>query len=84
MHEIADSIAALPALTGRSTRMALTQRLRRVVEEGSAYGLALKVSVLPMLRGEWLLKPEPGGVVVQTKRYARCRFYNPANFGTLY
>jgi enoyl-CoA hydratase/carnithine racemase len=41
-HEIADGIAALPPLTGRYTRMALTQRLRRVVEEGTAYGLALE------------------------------------------
>lgn len=41
-HEIADGIAALPPLTSRYTRMALTQRLRRVVEEGGAYGLALE------------------------------------------
>lgn len=41
-HDIADSIAALPPLTGRYTRMALTQRLRRVVEEGAAFGLALE------------------------------------------
>jgi enoyl-CoA hydratase/carnithine racemase len=41
-HEIADGIAALPPLTSRYTRMALTQRLRRVVEEGTAFGLALE------------------------------------------
>ncbi len=41
-HEIADGIAALPPLTSRYTRMALTQRLRRIVEEGTAYGLALE------------------------------------------
>jgi enoyl-CoA hydratase/carnithine racemase len=41
-HEIADGIAALPPLTARYTRMALTQRLRRRVEEGTAYGLALE------------------------------------------
>ena len=41
-HEIADGIAALPPLTGRYTRMALTHRLRRLVEEGTAYGLALE------------------------------------------
>jgi enoyl-CoA hydratase/carnithine racemase len=41
-HEIADGIAALPPLTARYTRMALTQRLRRIVEEGTAYGLALE------------------------------------------
>lgn len=41
-HEIADGIAALPPLTARYTRIALTQRLRRVVEEGIGYGLALE------------------------------------------
>ena len=41
-HEIADGIAALPLLTGRYTRMALTQRLRRLVDEGAGYGLALE------------------------------------------
>jgi enoyl-CoA hydratase/carnithine racemase len=41
-HEIADQIAALPPLTGRYTRIALTQRLRRIVEEGAGYGLALE------------------------------------------
>jgi enoyl-CoA hydratase/carnithine racemase len=41
-HEIADSIAALPPLTGRYTRIALTQKLRRIVDEGAGYGLALE------------------------------------------
>ncbi|NPU12656.1 enoyl-CoA hydratase/isomerase family protein [Bradyrhizobium sp. 83012] len=41
-HEIADGIAALPPLTGRYTRIALTQQLRRLIDEGSAYGLALE------------------------------------------
>lgn len=41
-HEIADGIAALPPLTGRYTRIALTQRLRRLIEEGTAFGLALE------------------------------------------
>lgn len=41
-HEIADGIATLPPLTSRYTRMALTQRLRRVVAEGASYGLALE------------------------------------------
>lgn len=41
-HEIADGIAALPPLTGRYTRIALTQRLRRLLEEGTALGLALE------------------------------------------
>ncbi|WP_044560689.1 enoyl-CoA hydratase/isomerase family protein [Azospirillum sp. B4] len=41
-HEIADGIAALPPLTGRYTRIALTQQLRRLIDEGTAYGLALE------------------------------------------
>jgi enoyl-CoA hydratase/carnithine racemase len=41
-HEIADQLAALPPLTGRYTRIALTQKLRRIVEEGAGYGLALE------------------------------------------
>lgn len=41
-HEIADGIAALPPLTGRYTRIALTQKLRRIVDEGAGYGLALE------------------------------------------
>ncbi|MCE7031015.1 enoyl-CoA hydratase/isomerase family protein [Jiella avicenniae] len=41
-HEIADGIAALPALTSRYTRIALTQPLRRLIDEGTGYGLALE------------------------------------------
>jgi len=41
-HEIADGIAALPPLTSRYTRIALTQRLKRMLEEGIGYGLALE------------------------------------------
>ncbi len=41
-HEIADGIAALPPLTSRYTRMVLTQRLRRLVEDGATLGLALE------------------------------------------
>lgn len=41
-HEIADGIAALPPLTGRYTRMAITQPLRRLIDEGTGYGLALE------------------------------------------
>lgn len=41
-HEIADRFAALPPLTARYTRIALTQRLRRLIEEGVGYGLALE------------------------------------------
>ncbi|MBY9064360.1 enoyl-CoA hydratase/isomerase family protein [Sphingomonas yunnanensis] len=41
-HEIADGIAALPPLTGRYTRIAITQPLRRLIDEGAGYGLALE------------------------------------------
>jgi enoyl-CoA hydratase/carnithine racemase len=41
-HEIADAIATLPPLTSRYTRIALTQKLRRIVDEGAGYGLALE------------------------------------------
>ena len=41
-HEIAESLAALPPLTSRYTRIALTQKLRRIVDEGIGYGLALE------------------------------------------
>jgi enoyl-CoA hydratase/carnithine racemase len=41
-HEIADGIAALPPLTGRYTRIAMTQPLRRLIDEGTAFGLALE------------------------------------------
>lgn len=40
--EIGESIAALPPLTSRYTRVALTLRLRRIIEEGLGYGLALE------------------------------------------
>ncbi len=41
-HEIAEGLAALPPLTSRYTRIALTQKLRRIVDEGVGYGLALE------------------------------------------
>jgi hypothetical protein len=41
-HEIADQIAALPPLTSCYTRIVLTQKLRRIVDEGAGYGLALE------------------------------------------
>ena len=41
-HEIAEQIASLPPLTSRYTRIALTQKLRRIVDEGAGYGLALE------------------------------------------
>jgi len=41
-HEIADGLAALPPLTTSYTRIALTQKLRRIVNENAGYGLALE------------------------------------------
>lgn len=41
-RELAESLAALPPLTSRYTRIALTQKLRRIVDEGAGYGLALE------------------------------------------
>jgi enoyl-CoA hydratase/carnithine racemase len=41
-HEIASDITQLPPLTSSYTRTALTQRLRRIVDEGIGYGLALE------------------------------------------
>lgn len=41
-REIAEGLAKLPPLTTRYTRVALTQKLRRVIDEGIGYGLALE------------------------------------------
>jgi enoyl-CoA hydratase/carnithine racemase len=41
-HEIAEELARLPPLTARYTRIALTQKLRRIIDEGIGYGLALE------------------------------------------
>lgn len=41
-HELAEQLAALPPLTSRYTRIALTQKLRRIIDEGAGYGLALE------------------------------------------
>jgi enoyl-CoA hydratase/carnithine racemase len=41
-REIAEGLAELPPLTTRYTRIALTQKLRRIIDEGVGYGLALE------------------------------------------
>ena len=41
-HEIAEELAKLPPLTTRYARIALTQKLRHIIDEGVGYGLALE------------------------------------------
>jgi enoyl-CoA hydratase/carnithine racemase len=41
-REIAEGLAKLPSLTTKYTRSALTQRLRRIIDEGVTLGLALE------------------------------------------
>src|ERR1700739_1383460 len=41
-REIAEGLAKLPPLTTRYTRIALTQKLRRIIDESVGYGLALE------------------------------------------
>jgi enoyl-CoA hydratase/carnithine racemase len=41
-REIAAGLAKLPPLTTRYTRIALTQKLRRIIDQGVGYGLALE------------------------------------------
>jgi enoyl-CoA hydratase/carnithine racemase len=41
-REIAEGLAKLPPLTASYTRIALTQKLRRIIDEGVGYGLALE------------------------------------------
>ena len=56
-REIAEGLAALPPLTSRYSRIALTQKLRRIVDEGAGYGLALEgISALEVARSM-----SPGG-----------------------
>ena len=41
-REIAEGVTKLPPLTARYTRIALTQKLRRIIDEGVTLGLALE------------------------------------------
>jgi enoyl-CoA hydratase/carnithine racemase len=41
-REIAEGLVKLPPLTSRYTRIALTQKLRRIIDEGVGYSLALE------------------------------------------
>src|ERR1700722_6579376 len=51
-HVIAEGLASLPPLTTSYTRIALTQKLRRIIDEGVGYGLALEgISAADVARG---------------------------------
>jgi enoyl-CoA hydratase/carnithine racemase len=51
-REIAEGLAKLPPLTTRYARIALTQKLRRIIDEGVGYGLALEgISAADLARG---------------------------------
>ena len=52
-REIAEGLASLPPLATSYTRIAMTQKLRRIVDEGVGYGLALEgISAADVARGE--------------------------------
>jgi enoyl-CoA hydratase/carnithine racemase len=52
-REIAERLASLPPLATSYTRIAMTQKLRRIVDEGVGYGLALEgISAADVARGE--------------------------------
>ena len=52
-REIAEGLAALPPLATSYTRIAMTQKLRRIVDEGVGYGLALEgISAADVARRE--------------------------------
>jgi enoyl-CoA hydratase/carnithine racemase len=51
-RELAEGLAKLPPLTTRYTRIALTQKLRRIIDEGVTLGLALEgISAADVARG---------------------------------
>jgi enoyl-CoA hydratase/carnithine racemase len=51
-REIAEGLASLPPLTTSYTRIAMTQKLRRIIDEGVGYGLALEgISAADVARG---------------------------------
>jgi len=43
-----EGLVKLPPLTSRYTRIALTQKLRRIIDEGVGYSLALEGSAPPI------------------------------------
>src|SRR5258708_344609 len=53
-RELAEGLAKLPPLTSRYTRVTLTQKLRRIIDDGIGYGLALEgisAAACPRARG---------------------------------
>ena len=51
-REIAEGLAKLPPLTTNYTRIAMTQKLRRIIDEGVTLGLALEgISAADVARG---------------------------------
>jgi enoyl-CoA hydratase/carnithine racemase len=51
-REIAEGVAKLPSLTTSYTRIAMTQKLRRIIDEGVTLGLALEgISAAEVARG---------------------------------
>jgi enoyl-CoA hydratase/carnithine racemase len=51
-REIAEELASLPPLATSYTRIAMTQKLRRIIDEGVGYGLALEgMSAADVARG---------------------------------
>jgi enoyl-CoA hydratase/carnithine racemase len=57
-HELAEGLAKLPPLTTSYTRIALTQKLRRLIDEGVGYGLALEgISAADVARSQEHLVP---------------------------
>jgi enoyl-CoA hydratase/carnithine racemase len=51
-REIAEGLAKLPSLTTKYTRIAMTQKLRRIIDEGVTLGLALEgISAADIARG---------------------------------
>src|SRR6185369_9205897 len=53
-REIAEGLAKLPSLTTKYTRIALTRKLRRIIDEGVTLGLALEgISAAEVARQKW-------------------------------
>src|ERR1700758_1448136 len=59
-REIAEGLAALPPLATSYTRIAMTQKMRRIIDEGVGYGLALEgISAADVARAGEMITPAP-------------------------